>query len=76
MSDKHTMLHIDYADKVPDEALKIDPEIVISEIDEIKNMEENCTDSSGVARIKRTRRAISFSSWPSFSHRFFYLYLF
>jgi polyphosphate kinase 2 len=38
---KHLLLQIDYAGKVPDKALKIDPEIVISGIDEIKNMEEN-----------------------------------
>ena len=38
---KHILLQIDYAGKVPEEELKIDHEIVISGIDEIKNMEEN-----------------------------------
>jgi len=42
---KHILVQIDYAGKVPVEALKIDPEVVISGIDEIKNMEENLLSS-------------------------------
>jgi polyphosphate kinase len=38
---KHILLQIDYAGKIPDEELEIDAAIVISGIDEIKNMEEN-----------------------------------
>ena len=41
MSDKHILLQIDYAGKLPAEELKIDPEHVMSWIDEIRNMEEN-----------------------------------
>ncbi len=37
---KHILSHLDYADKLPDKELEIDPKIVISGIDEIKHMEQ------------------------------------
>jgi len=38
---KHLLSHIDYEDKIPDEELKVDPDIIVSGIDEIKHMEAN-----------------------------------
>jgi hypothetical protein len=38
---KYVLSKIDYTDKAPKRALKIDPEIVISGIDELKMMEDN-----------------------------------
>ena len=38
---KHVLSHMAYDDKLPDEDLDIDPEIVVSGIDELKHMEEN-----------------------------------
>jgi len=38
---KYALSKIDYSDKAPKKALKIDPEIVISGIDELKMMEDN-----------------------------------
>ena len=38
---KHILSQIDYEDKAPDEELQIDPDILISGIDEIRFMEDN-----------------------------------
>jgi polyphosphate kinase 2 len=38
---KHLLSQIDYKDKIPDEALQTDPEVLISGIDEIRFMEDN-----------------------------------
>jgi polyphosphate kinase len=38
---KHILTNLDYEQKLPDPELQIDPEIVISGIDEIKHMEKN-----------------------------------
>jgi polyphosphate kinase 2 len=38
---KHILLHFDYENKVADEKLQIDAEIVVSGIDEIQHMEDN-----------------------------------
>jgi len=38
---KHILSNLEYANKLPDEELAIDPKIVISGIDEIKHMETN-----------------------------------
>jgi hypothetical protein len=39
---------IDYVDKAPAEMLKIDPEIIISGIDELKMMEDNLMNSKSL----------------------------
>ncbi len=41
---KHILSHLDYNEKLPDEAFITDPKIVISGIDEIKHMEQNLFD--------------------------------
>lgn len=41
---KHILKSVNYADKLPEEALQTDPAIVISGIEEIKHMEENLFD--------------------------------
>lgn len=38
---KHLLSCVDYDDKIADEELRVDPQIVVSGIDEIKHMEEN-----------------------------------
>ena len=38
---KFVLSQIDYTDKAPAKALKVDPEIIISGIDELKMMEDN-----------------------------------
>jgi hypothetical protein len=38
---KHIQMQLDYDNKVADEKLQTDPEIVVSGIDEIQHMEDN-----------------------------------
>jgi hypothetical protein len=38
---KHILTHVQYDDKIDAKGLQVDPEIVVSGIDELKNMEEN-----------------------------------
>lgn len=38
---KHVLKQMDYEDKLPDDELTVDPQIVVSGIDELKHMEEN-----------------------------------
>jgi polyphosphate kinase 2 (PPK2 family) len=38
---KHLLSNVDYDNKLPEEQLRTDPEIVVSGIDEIRNMEKN-----------------------------------
>jgi hypothetical protein len=38
---RYVLSEIDYRDKAPAEALKIDPTIIVSGIDELKMMEDN-----------------------------------
>ena len=38
---KHVLTQMDYEDKLPDKELVIDPDIVVSGIDELKHMEDN-----------------------------------
>lgn len=38
---KHLLSNVDYDNKLPEERLRTDPEIVVSGIDEIRNMEKN-----------------------------------
>ena len=38
---KHILSHLDYENKVADEKLQVDPDIVVSGIDEIQHMEDN-----------------------------------
>ena len=38
---KHILLNVDYKDKIPQEELKTNPEIIVSGIDEIRFMEDN-----------------------------------
>ncbi len=38
---KHLLSNIEYKDKISDEELKVDPDIIVSGIDEIKHMEAN-----------------------------------
>ena len=38
---KHLLSNIEYKDKIPDDELKVDPDIIVSGIDEIKHMEAN-----------------------------------
>jgi polyphosphate kinase 2 len=38
---KYVLTHIEYRDKVPTERLQVDPEIIVSGIDELKMMEDN-----------------------------------
>jgi polyphosphate kinase 2 len=45
---KSVLSQIDYVDKAPAEMLKIDPEIIISGIDELKMMEDNLMNSKSL----------------------------
>jgi polyphosphate kinase 2 len=45
---KSVLSQIDYVDKAPAETLKIDPEIIISGIDELKMMEDNLMNSKSL----------------------------
>jgi polyphosphate kinase 2 len=45
---KFALSQIDYVDKAPAETLKVDPEIIISGIDELKMMEDNLMNSKSL----------------------------
>jgi len=45
---KSVLSQIDYVDKAPAETLKVDPEIIISGIDELKMMEDNLMNSKSL----------------------------
>ena len=45
---KFALSQIDYVDKAPAEALEVDPEIIISGIDELKMMEDNLMNSKSL----------------------------
>ena len=45
---KSVLSQIDYVDKAPAEALEVDPEIIISGIDELKMMEDNLMNSKSL----------------------------
>jgi len=45
---KSVLSQIDYVDKAPAKALKVDPEIIISGIDELKMMEDNLMNSKSL----------------------------
>jgi polyphosphate kinase 2 len=45
---KSVLSQVDYVDKAPTESLKVDPEIIISGIDELKMMEDNLMNSKSL----------------------------